>query len=128
MASVVVHVVQVVEKTRRRSGPVCPGLGHIVCLDGEGMLTSAWWTFHGLGDLWIVHDDVEERSPAMSAVGDELMSCVVRDCDELTTVFCQFLVAQTDDEENGIVVRDEMGVGEKMETGGGGDWNVMVQV
>ena len=64
----------------------------------------------------------------MSSVGDELKSCVVGDCDELTMAFCQSPVVQNDDEENGIVVRDEMGVEEKVETGGGGDWDVMVQV
>ena len=60
--------------------------------------------------------------------GDGMICCVVEDCDELTMAFCQSPVVQNDDEENGIVVRDEMGVEEKLETGGGGDWDVMVQV
>ena len=55
----------------------------------------------------------------MSSVGDELKSCVVGDGDELTMAFCQSPVVQNDDEENGIVVRDEMGVEEKE---GGDRW------
>ena len=41
LANVVVHVVQGVEKTSRRSGSDCPGLGHSVCFDEQEMLTSA---------------------------------------------------------------------------------------
>ena len=85
------------------------------------MLTSAWWIFHGRVDLWIDHDHVEVRSPVMIAEGDELISCVVGDCDELTMAFCQSLVFQNDDGGNGIVVSDEMVVREKVEIGGGGD-------
>ena len=62
----------------------------------------------------------------MIAEGDELISCVVGDFDELALISCQFLVAQNDDEENGIVVRNEMAVGEEVEKGGGGYWDVMV--
>ena len=61
----------------------------------------------------------------MIADDDEMMSCVVEDCGELTMAFCQSLVFQNDVGWNGIVVNDGKVV-EEVEIGGGGEWNVMV--
>jgi len=57
---------------------------------------------------------------------DEMISCVVEDCDELTMAVCQSLLIQNDVGWNGIAVSDGMVVEEEVEIDGDGDWNVMV--
>ena len=56
---------------------------------------------------------------------DEMKSCVVEDCDELTLASCQSLVMQNVVGWNGIVVSAGKVV-EEEEIGGDGGWNVMV--
>ena len=61
---------------------------------------------------------MEVRSPVRSA-DDEMKSCVVEDCDELTLASCQSLVMQNDVGWNGIVVSAGKVV-EEEEIGGDG--------